>query len=107
MQADTTIAVPRGSAAAWPAPVNEVTPRYPDALRERGVEDTVLATFVVDTAGRVVRGSAYITEEGDTAFGDAVCEALRHVLFEPLRIDSRQLSARVVDYPTTFTLKKR
>jgi hypothetical protein len=80
-------------------------PRYPVDMRNRSVEGSVRAAFVVDTAGRVPPGTAVITAESDRAFGDAVCTWLAGAArFEPLVVGGRRYAVRMENYPVDFTL---
>jgi len=103
--ADTTLpANPREPGGAI-RPVARVWPRYPHELRDQGVEGRVQSTFVIDTLGLVVPGSAYITYESRREFGDAVCTWLRQSRFTPFVADGRRRSVRVLEVPTTFELR--
>jgi hypothetical protein len=79
--------------------------RYPVEMRNRFIEGSVRATFVVDTAGRVPPGTTVITAESNRAFGDAVCTWLAGAArFEPLVVGGRRYAVRVANYPVDFTL---
>jgi hypothetical protein len=67
------------------------------------VEGRVISSFVIDTLGRVVAGSARIHEESSFEFGQAVCAWLREVRFAPLRVDGRARTV-LLRYPLTFSL---
>jgi len=82
-------------------------PSYPPLLRDRGVEGKVRATFVFDTSGRVVPGSAYVLAESHPEFGAAVCTFLRRAAFTPARIDGHRRSVRVVGMGFRFSLGRR
>ena len=82
-------------------------PAYPPELRNRGIEGEAHVTFVFDTTGRVVRGSANILTESHREFGTAVCEFLRRASFAPALVDGRRLSVRVVDMGFKFALGQR
>lgn len=77
-------------------------PDYPPDLRRVG-HGEVVATFVVDTTGRVVRKSAEIIAESDIGFGRSVCEFLNRAKFEPAIVNGRKLSVRVLAAPFKFT----
>lgn len=79
-------------------------PRYPETLRAEGVQGTVVSTFVVDTTGRVLPGSAVITFETRRQFGNAVCTFYDRAEFTPLVRADRRLTVRVVDAVWTFRL---
>jgi hypothetical protein len=100
--ADTTLVGDQHEPGGGIRPVSRVWPRYPTELRARGVDGRVQSTFVIDTLGRVVPGSAYITYESHREFGDAVCSWLRDSRFAPFLVDGRRLSVRLLRVPTTF-----
>lgn len=81
-------------------------PRYPADEKRNNIEGRVLASFVVDTLGRVVPGSEVITQETGRGFGDAVCSYLRGVRFVPYERDGRHLSIELRDQLTTFSLTR-
>lgn len=64
-------------------------PRYPLALERAGVSGDVTAQFVVDTAGRVERGSIAILHASHTEFANAVRERLSALRFAPARAQGR------------------
>jgi len=43
-----------------------------------------------------MRGSAGILEESDPAFGQSVCEFLRSAEFEPVVLEGKRVSVRIV-----------
>ena len=81
-------------------------PRYPADEKQNNIEGRVLASFVVDTVGRVVPGSEVITQETDRGFGDAVCSYLRAVRFVPYERDGRRVRIDFRDQLTTFALTR-
>lgn len=104
-QADTVVTgeAPLVYARMRPTPP---VPRYPADEKQNSIEGRVLASFVVDTAGRVVPGSERITRETDRGFGDAVCSYLRAVRFIPYERDGRRVSIELRDQLTTFALMR-
>jgi len=76
-------------------------PAYPADLRRLG-HGEVMATFVVDTTGRIVRGSAEILSESDVGFGRSVCAFLSRAKFTPAVVDGRKLNVRVSAAPYVF-----
>ena len=78
-------------------------PHYPDELRGAGVEGAVVATFVVDTTGRVDVRSVRITSSTDPQFSRAVCAAVPRFRFR--RADGRPLLFPVrTSAPFTFSI---
>ncbi|MEP6833101.1 MAG: TonB family protein [Gemmatimonas sp.] len=72
------------------------TPRYPEMLRAAGIEETLNATFVVDTTGRVEAGSLEIPTAQHAQFISAVREALANARFRPAEAQGRRVRQRVV-----------
>lgn len=72
------------------------TPRYPEAMRAMGVEETLNAMFVVDTLGRIEAGSLEIRDAQHPQFIQAVREALANARFRPAEVGGRRVRQRVV-----------
>jgi TonB family protein len=70
-------------------------PRYPESLRSMGIEETVNATFVVDTLGRIENGSLDISGVRHMAFASAVREALANTRFRPAEVAGRPVRQSV------------
>jgi outer membrane biosynthesis protein TonB len=76
-------------------------PEFPRELRSLH-QGSVLARFVVDTSGRVIKGTAVIISESDRGFGRSVCQFLenqarfnvRPVEGQKARIEVRNASFR-------------
>ena len=104
--ADTIVDFRGQQPAVGPRPFSNTSPRYPVDLRNRGVQGSAHATWVVDTTGAVVRGTAIIESETDKAFGTAVCAWLAGgARFEPFVAQGgRRITVRITNYPVDFTL---
>ena len=87
-----------------PAPGN-APPRYPDMLRSANVEGEVLVQFVVDTTGRVERGSVKILKSSHELFTNAVQSALNSMRFYPAEIGGRKVK-QLVQQPFNFHLTR-
>lgn len=87
-----------------PAPGNS-PPRYPDMLRSANVEGEVLVQFVVDTTGRVERGSIKILKSSHDLFTNAVQSALGGMRFYPAEIGGRKVK-QLVQQPFNFALTR-
>jgi protein TonB len=79
--------------------------RYPDMLRSANVEGEVLAQFVVDTTGRVERGSIKILKSSHDLFTNAVQQALNTARYYPAEIGGRKVK-QLVQQPFNFTLTR-
>ena len=80
------------------------TPRYPTMLQSAGVEGDVRAQFVVDTLGRVERGSVRVLNTTHDLFAAAVRDALGRARFTPAEAGGRkvrQLAEQVFTFRIT------
>lgn len=80
-------------------------PRYPQLLRDAGVEGTALVRFVVDTLGRVERGTVQVVESTHPAFAVAVQAVLPQMRFSPARVGERKVR-QLVEFPLQFRLRR-
>lgn len=87
-----------------PAP-GSVAPRYPDMLRQAGVEGEVLAQFVVDTTGKAEPGSLKILKSSHDMFVQSVKNALPQMKFIPAEVGGRKVK-QLVQQPFTFSISK-
>jgi protein TonB len=67
------------------------TPKYPEALRQAGVEGEVTLEFVVDTAGRVEHDSEHIISSTSEAFVLSVRDALNATRYHPALAGGRRV----------------
>jgi periplasmic protein TonB len=87
-----------------PAP-GSVQPRYPDMLRQAGVEGEVLAQFVVDTTGKAEGGSLKILKSSHDMFVQSVKNALPQMKFIPAEVGGKKVK-QLVQQPFTFSISK-
>ncbi len=87
-----------------PAP-GSTSPRYPDMLRQAGVEGEVLAQFVVDTTGRAEPGSLKILKQSHDLFVQSVRNALPNMRFIPAEVGGRKVK-QLVQQPFTFSITR-
>lgn len=80
-------------------------PKYPPALRARGVEGTVVAQFVVDSAGRPVDGTFAVLGAADPAFVAAVRAYVPTMRYQPARVGGIAVR-QVVHEPFAFSIKR-
>ena len=81
------------------------SPRYPDILRQAGVEGEVLAQFVVDTTGRAEMSSYKVLKATHELFGNAVKNALPGMRFIPAEVGGRKVR-QLVQQPFSFAISK-
>lgn len=84
---------------------NSASPRYPDILRQAGVEGEALVSFVVDTAGRVDVASFKVVRSTHELFAVAVRSALPRMRFLPAEIGDRKVR-QLVQQPFSFAIVK-
>jgi TonB family protein len=71
-------------------------PLYPDYLRTRGIEGSVVIRFIVDTLGRADSTTLRIVEMSHPGFADAVRTALPRMRFIPAELDGRHVPQLVM-----------
>jgi TonB family protein len=80
-------------------------PRYPDILRQAGVEGEVLAQFVVDTTGLANVASFKTLRSTHDLFAQAVRAALPEMRFTPALVGGRKVK-QLVQMPFTFAVNR-
>lgn len=80
-------------------------PRYPESLRSAGVQGTAVLRFVVDTLGRVERGSVEVLRTDHPLFAAAARAAVEAVRFRPAEVAGRPVR-QLVGQPFAFTLDR-
>jgi TonB family protein len=87
-----------------PAPLSgSRTPKYPENLRQAGVEGEVLVSFTVDESGQPDVATFKVIRSTHELFSVAVREALPGMRFRPAERDGRKVKLTVQE-PFTFTL---
>lgn len=82
-------------APPWPQSTDD-GPRFPPALRQRGIEGGVLMQFVVDSAGAVDRTTVRVVQATASQFTASAREFLTHARFRPARRDGHPVCALLV-----------
>ena len=80
-------------------------PRYPESLRQAGVDGSVLIQFTVDTLGRVDMGSVKVLNSTHGMFTDAVRQSLGAFRFKPAEVNGKRVPA-LAQMPFEFHLSK-
>jgi len=81
-------------------------PRFPDLLRQAGIDGRVLLEFVVDTAGHVERGSIKVLSSTNQLFEQPAREAIAESTFRPGKISGHPVRVRV-QQPINFQIAGR
>jgi protein TonB len=79
--------------------------RYPEILRQAGVDGQVLVQMTVDTTGRVERGSVHIVSSSHQLFESSAREAAAVTRFRPGRIQGRAVRV-IVRMPINFVITR-
>jgi len=79
-------------------------PAYPDLLRQAGLQGRVVLEAVIDTLGRVERGSVVVVESAHPAFVAPAQQSLLKSLFRPARVRGKAVRVRV-RVPIDFVLR--
>jgi TonB family protein len=80
-------------------------PVYPSLLRAAGVQGRVELQVVVDTLGRVERGTFRVVHSDNPAFEAPAIESLRGARFRPARVFGRAVRV-LVQIPVEFVLQR-
>ena len=79
--------------------------RYPDILRQAGIEGRVLLELVIDTSGHAERGSIRVLSSTHQLFEGPAREVAQASLFSPGRIQGRAVRVRV-QLPINFSIAR-
>ena len=79
--------------------------RYPDILRQAGIEGRVLLELVIDTTGHAERGSIRVLSSTHQLFEGPAREVAQASLFSPGRIQGRAVRVRV-QLPINFSITR-
>jgi protein TonB len=82
-----------------------IQPRYPEILRQAGIEGRVLMEFVIDTLGRAERGSLRVINTQHELFNGPAREAVVSCRFRAGRIQGRAVRVRV-QQPINFQIQR-
>ena len=82
---------------------NSASPKFPNILREAGVEGEVLVSFVVDETGVADPASFKVIRATHELFATAVREALPAMRFTPAQVGGRKVR-QLVEAPFSFAL---
>jgi protein TonB len=94
----------RGSEAIMRV-VTQVKPRYPESLRNAGIDGRVLVQFNVDTLGAVDPASIRILSSTHDLFTRAVRDALGGFRFRPAEVDGHRVVA-LAEMPFEFSIRR-
>jgi TonB family protein len=87
---------------ALPVP-GSASPKYPDLLRNAGVEGSVLAQFVVDTSGHPDLWTIKVLKSTHDLFTESVRAALPQIKFYPAKVGGRPVK-QLIQMPFDFSV---
>jgi protein TonB len=88
-----------------PERVGGPEPRYPEMLRQAGIEGQVVVECVIDTSGRAEPGSIRVISSSHVLFEQPAREAVKASVFRPARLDGRSVRVRV-QLPLNFRMAR-
>jgi len=80
-------------------------PRYPEMLRQAGIEGIVLLEFVIDTTGRVEVESLKVLQSTNRAFEGPAKDVIRRSLYRPGRVRGQAVRV-LVSQQIGFTIQR-
>ena len=80
-------------------------PRYPEMLRQAGIEGFVLLEFVIDTSGHVEEGSLKVLQSTNRAFEGPAKIVIRRSLYRPGRVRGQAVRV-LVSQRIGFTISR-
>jgi periplasmic protein TonB len=86
--------------------LTRVTPRYPEPLRQAGVDGRVRVRFTVDTTGRIDPHSVDVLESTNDMFAQSVRAALRGFRFIPSLVRGHRV-ASLAEMSFLFTVRQQ
>jgi protein TonB len=85
--------------------VASAKPRYPEVLRQGGIDGAVLLQFVVDTMGRVDMNSVRVLRSTHDLFTQAVRNSLSSFRFKPAELGGKRVPA-LAEMPFEFAIRR-
>jgi periplasmic protein TonB len=86
--------------------IKTATPRYPESLRQAGVDGRVLIRFTVDTLGRIEPSSVQVLSETHPLFSRAVRDVISQFRFRSAESNGKKVPA-LAEMPFEFSITKR
>jgi protein TonB len=80
-------------------------PRYPEMLRQAGIEGVVMLEFVIDTTGRVETESIKVLQSTNRAFEGPAKDVIRRSIYRPGRVRGQAVRV-LVSQQIGFTISR-
>jgi protein TonB len=88
-----------------PVMLSHPVPRYPEILRQAGIDGRVMAEAVVDTSGRVEPASVRIVSAAHPLFAEEARLVMLASRFRPGRMGGRAVRVRI-RLPMSFDIRR-
>jgi protein TonB len=88
-----------------PVLLNHPVPRYPDILRQAGIEGRVVVEAVIDSTGRAEREGLRVVSSSHALFGPAATALVLGSRYRPARFGGRPVRVRIL-VPVDFTVRR-
>jgi len=88
-----------------PVLLSHPTPRYPDILRQAGIEGRVIVEAVIDTTGRAERAGLRIVSSSHALFAPEASALVLGSRYRPARFGGRAVRVRIL-VPVAFALRR-
>ena len=88
-----------------PVLLSHPAPRYPDILRQAGIEGRVTVEVVIDTAGRAERAGLRIVSSSHALFAPEAGAIVLGSRYRPARFGGRPVRVRIL-VPVAFSLRR-
>ena len=85
--------------------IKSATPRYPESLRQAGVDGRVLIRFTVDTLGRIDPSSVQVVSETHALFSRAVRDVISQFRFRAAESNGKKVPA-LAEMPFEFSIRR-
>lgn len=88
-----------------PVLLSHPAPRYPDLLRQAGIEGRVVVEAVIDTTGRAERAGLRVVSSSHALFAPEASALVLGSLYRPARFGGRPVRVRIL-VPVAFALRR-
>jgi protein TonB len=88
-----------------PVLLTHPSPRYPDLLRQAGIEGRVIVEAVIDTTGRAERESLRVVSSSHALFAPEASALVLGSRYRPARFGGRAVRVRIL-VPVAFALRR-
>ena len=88
-----------------PVLLSHPVPRYPDILRQAGIEGRVVVEAVIDTTGHAERNGLWVVSSSHALFAPEASALVLGSRYRPARFGGRPVRVRIL-VPVAFALRR-